>query len=136
MEGSAANGVEDRPPAGDGGVGEGLDRLAGGIGLIVGVGALLFPRLLLRAYGVDPRELTGAGLLGWRLFAIRNIAIGSAAVGGHRRAQDAVLAIQAPDIALFAHCYRTESIPRPVAAKAMVTASLVAGLGLAARARR
>lgn len=135
MEGSAAK-VEDRPPGAHGGAGGRLDRLAGGIGLIIGVGALLFPRLLLRAYGVDPRELTGAGLLGWRLFAIRNIAIGSAAVGGHRRAQDTVLAIQAPDIALFAHCYHTESIPRPVAAKAIASASLVAGLGLAARARR
>lgn len=112
-----------------------LDRFAGGIGLLVGVGALLAPRLLLRLYGIDPAELNGVGLLGWRLFAIRNIAIGSAAVGGSRQAQDAVLGMQAPDIALFAHCYWTESIPRPVALKAMLTAALVASMGLAARVR-
>ncbi len=115
--------------------GDQLDRVAGGIGLLVGVGALLAPRLLLRIYGIDPAELNGVGLLGWRLFAIRNIAIGSAAVGGNRQAQDAVLGLQAPDIALFAHCYWTESIPRPVALKAMLTAGLVATLGLVARVR-
>ena len=60
---------------------EQLYRAAGGIGFLVGVLALLFPRTLLKVYRVQ-EELTGPGIFGWRLFAIRNIFVGAQAVAG------------------------------------------------------
>ena len=106
------------------------------LAIAVGVGALLFPRLLARLYGADPREMTGIGALGWRLFAVRQLWTAVAALSGNRQAQDAVLMMQAPDMAIFAHCYATRSIPRVTSVLAMLTATAVATLSALARSKR
>ncbi len=115
---------------------ERFDTAAAAIGLMVGIGGMFFPRLLLRAYGADPDQLNGTGMFGWRLFAIRNIFVAGAALAGNKQARDTVFVLQGPDLLLFAHCYRTRSIPRITSALAMVSAGLVATLGLLARAGR
>ena len=122
--------VEDRQPAG-----ESIYRGVAAFALLIGVGALLFPRALLRIYGVDPAELTGAGALGWRLFAVRHLVIAGAALSGQRQARDVVLAVQLPDIAIFAHSYATRSLPRRTSLMALASATAVALLSATARAQ-
>ncbi len=112
---------------------EGYARAAAGTALAIGVGALLAPRALVRLYGMDPAEMTGVGAFGWRLFAVRNIVLGGAALAGHPAARDVTLFIQAPDQLVFAHAFRTRSIPRPTAALAMLTSALVAWASAKAR---
>ncbi len=41
------------------------------IGATVAAGAGLAQRSFLRLFGIDPRDVTGAGAFGWRLFAVR-----------------------------------------------------------------
>lgn len=113
---------------------ETLHRVPASIGIAVGLGAALAPRTLLRLYGVDPDEMTGAGVFGWRLFAGRNLVLGCAGVAGVRSARDAILVIQAADQLVFLHAYRTRSIPRATAALAMATSGVVVLADLAARA--
>lgn len=115
---------------------EQIYRGVAGFALLIGVGALLFPRTLLRLYGVDPNELSGAGEMGWRLFAVRNIFTAAAAISGDQKARDTILALQAPDLVIFAHCFRTRSVPRLTSVLAMFSAGGVAALGAYARSRR
>ena len=122
--------MDDRRSAG-----ESIYRGVAGFALLIGIGALLFPRALLRTYGVDPTELTGAGALGWRLFAVRHLVIAGAALSGHRQARDVVLAVQLPDIAIFAHSYATRSLPRRTSVMALASAGSVALLSAIARSR-
>jgi hypothetical protein len=114
---------------------ETLYRGASGIALAVGILALVSPRLLVRVYGIDPAQMTDAGAFGWRLFAVRNIVIGTAGLTGHPAARDVTLLVQAPDQLVFLHAYRTRSIPRPTAVLAMITSGLVAGACALARTR-
>lgn len=108
-------------------------RLAGTIPLLIGLGAVAAPDRLVQLYGVDRSEMTGIGAFGWRLFGVRNIVIGAAAVAGHPLARDVTLAIQAPDQAVFAHAFATRSIPRPTAVLAMASSAAVAALAYRAR---
>lgn len=94
--------------------------------MLSGVGALLAPKVLVRLYGMDPVQMTGVSEFGWRLFAVRNVVIGGAALAGSQPARDVTLAIQAPDQFVFWHAFRTRSIPRPTAVLAMLTSGLVA----------
>jgi len=113
---------------------EQLYRSAAAIGLLVGIGSLLFPKALLRIYGVT-EEPSGIGLLGWRLFAVRNIWVGSQALNGSQAARDTVLAVQPPDILVFWHSYRAGHVPLPATIAATCTASAVLAISCLARSR-
>lgn len=112
-----------------------LHRVAAGVALLVGAGAAIAPRRLVALYGVDPDEMTGVGEFGWRLFAVRNLVVGGAALAGHRAAQDTVTLVQVPDQIVFWHALRSGAVPRTTGVLAIATSAAVAGLGLAARAR-
>jgi hypothetical protein len=84
-------------------------------------------------YGVPTSEVTGIGAFAMRLFGIRNLAVGLANAAGAQWAKDFTLAIQAPDIAMFAHAYRSGYVPKQAAAGALATAGLVTALALGAR---
>ncbi len=101
-------------------------RAAGGTAMLIGIGALLAPKMLVRLYGMDAAQMTGVSAFGWRLFGVRNIVIGGAALAGSQPARDVTLAIQAPDQLVFWHAFQTRSIPRPTAVLAMVTSGAVA----------
>ncbi len=103
---------------------------------LIGIGALFAPKLLVKLYGADPAEVTGIGAMGWRLFAVRQLWIAGLALSGDQRSRDAVLLAQGPDLAIFAHCYRTRSIPRVTSAMAMLSAGMVATLSALARSKR
>ncbi len=115
---------------------ETIYRVVAGFALLIGLGALFAPRALVRIYGADPDEITGIGAMGWRLFAIRQLWTAGLAISGDRQARDSILLIQPPDLAIFAHCYRTRSIPRPTSVMAMISAVAVMVLSAIARSRR
>jgi hypothetical protein len=115
---------------------EQLYRGVAGFALLIGIGALFAPKALVRLYGADPDEMTGLGAMGWRLFAIRQLWTAGLALSGDQRARDAILIIQPPDLVVFAHCYRTRSIPRVTSVMAMISAGAVALLSALARSKR
>ena len=82
---------------------------------------------------MKPCELNGIGKFGFRLFGIRNLMVGLMLTSGRKEAEDFTLAVQAPDLAMFVHAYKTGYVPKQAAAGAIATASLVTGLSLAAR---
>src|SRR3954447_5419098 len=108
-------------------------RLVAGIESAIGLGAIVAPEKLVALYGVPAGELTGIGAFGMRLFGIRNLAVGLANFGGNQTARDFTLAIQAPDLAMFVHAFRSGYVPRQAAAGAIATAGLVTALSLAAK---
>lgn len=115
---------------------ESLEMTAAAVATAVGVAAALSPRLLLRLFGVPPAEVTGAAAFGWRLFAVRNLFVGGAALRGDRAARDLILPVQLVDQLVFQHAYRTRSVPRRASALAMaVSGGLIALTGAARRAR-
>ncbi|HKJ36652.1 MAG TPA: hypothetical protein VKA36_08810 [Solirubrobacterales bacterium] len=112
---------------------ETLYRVAGTIGLLVGVGALISPGLLTRLYGVK-EEQNDIGAFGWRLFAIRNIYTSSRALLGDQGARDAVMLMQPPDMAVFILSYRAGRLPGLTTVLALISAAAV--LAASAFARR
>ena len=115
---------------------ERLYRGVAGFAFLIGIGALFAPKALVRLYGADPDQMTGVGAMGWRLFAIRQLWTAGFALWGDQRARDAILIIQPPDLIVFAHCYRTRSIPRVTSVMAMISAGTVALLSALARSKR
>jgi hypothetical protein len=99
----------------------------------IGVGAIVAPDKLIAAYGMSPKEMNGIGAFAMRLFGIRNVAVALANARGERWAKDFTLAIQAPDIAMFAHALKSGYVPKTAAVGALATAGLVTALSLAAR---
>src|SRR5688572_31853431 len=97
-----------------------LHRVAAAIALAVGAGAAVAPRALMRAYGAR-EPLTGAGALGWRLFAARTLYIGARAWKGDEAARAAIVPVQLLDQAAFAHAGLTGAIPRRTWAAASLT---------------
>ncbi len=77
--------------------------------------------------------MNGIGTFGMRLFGIRNLSVGIANFAGSQAARDYTLAVQAPDIAMFAHAYKSGYVPKQAAVGALATAGLVTALSLAAR---
>jgi hypothetical protein len=103
------------------------------IALAVGVGAAVSPRLLLRAYGVPASEVTGAAVLGWRLFAMRNLAVGVAAWRGDESARAMFLPVQVLDQMAFASAYSSRDLPRPAVLAAMATSGAIVAMDVLRR---
>ncbi len=103
------------------------------IELGIGIGATFAPDKLIAAYGMKPSDLNGIGKFGFRLFGIRNFMVGLLLFSGRKEAEDFTLAVQAPDLVMFAHAYKTGYVPKQAAVGAIATAGLVSGLALAAR---
>jgi hypothetical protein len=110
-----------------------LHRTVVALEAAIGIGAIVAPDKLIAAYGMSPKEMNGIGAFGMRLFGIRNLAVAVANASGQKWARDFTLAIQAPDIAMFAHAYKTGYVPKQAAGGALATAGLVTALSLAAR---
>lgn len=100
---------------------------------LIGLGAIAAPEKLVALYGVPSGEVTGIAAFAMRLFGIRNLAVGLANASGRKWAKDFTLYIQAPDLAMFAHAFRSGYVPKQAAAGAMATAGLVTALSLVAR---
>ena len=84
---------------------------------------------------MDPDQLNGGALFGWRLFALRNLGIAGAALAGNRDASLLITLVQFPDQVVFAVGARRGEIPVRTARMAAATSGAVIALGLAARAR-
>ncbi|MEA2125694.1 MAG: hypothetical protein QOI80_2476 [Solirubrobacteraceae bacterium] len=110
-----------------------LHRIIAGIESAIGLGAIVAPEKLVALYGIPSSDVNGIAAFGMRLFGIRNLAVGVANFAGSQQARDFTLAVQAPDLAMFAHAYKTGYIPKQAAAGAIATAGLVTALSLAAK---
>ena len=115
---------------------EALGRATAGLTLVMGIGSALSPRLFLRGLGVNPREVTGAGAFGWRLLAMRNLVVGIRALRGEESSRDLLLPVQVADRRVFAHAYKTRSVPRGGALLAMAGSGAIIVLDLLRRAER
>ena len=96
-----------------------MAALAGG----VAVASAISPRAFLRAFGIAPREVTGAAAFGWRLFAVRTGYISAMAWRRDLSARAAFLPVQALDQLVFWHAFFDRSVPR----RAAVMAASVGG---------
>lgn len=103
------------------------------IGATVSIASALAPRPFLRLFGVPPAEVTGAGVLGWRLFAARTAYISALAFGGNPTARDAFLPLQLIDQVVFWQAFQTRSIPRRGAVLAAAVSGVIIVLDLKRR---
>lgn len=103
------------------------------IGGGVGLAAALAPRTLQRLFGVPAEEISGPGLLGWRLFATRNLYLTARALTGHPDGLAAFGPLQVLDQAVFWHAFASRSVPRPTALAAAATSASIVALDLRRR---
>lgn len=96
----------------------------------MGLAAAVSPRRLQRLFGVPDDAITGAGQLGWRLFAARNLYLTAQAVRGDRTALDAFGHLQPIDQVVFWHAFATRSVPRVTSLLAAATSGAIVGLDL------
>ncbi len=105
-----------------------LSRLAAGISVDVGILTTLTPTFAMRLYQVPEEQATGAARFGLRLFGVRNVMIGGAALAGNEQAKTAVLAMQVPDQLIMWHALLAGYIPRKTALLALMTSTAVLSL--------
>ena len=114
----------------------GQERAAKGmaaIGAAVAVATAFVPRRFLRLFGVAPGEVTGVGVVGWRLFAVRTAYLSALAWRGDASARGAFLPVQALDQLVFWHAFKIRLIPRGGAALAAVTSGAIVALDVLRR---
>lgn len=98
------------------------------IGAVVSTGVAVSPRTFLRPFGIQAEEVTGAGALGWRLFAARTGYLSARALAGDGAARESFLPIQLLDQGIFWHAFATRSVPRRAAAMAAATSGAIVAL--------
>ena len=111
---------------------ERLWRAAALLALGVGTGSAVAPAPLLRMFGVRAEDLTGTGVLGWRLFGIRTAYVASAALTGSTWARREILPVQVADQVAFLVALADRSVPRRAVALAMATSGALVLCSLAA----
>jgi hypothetical protein len=98
------------------------------IGATVAAGMAISPRTFLQLFGIDADEVTGAGALGWRLFAVRTGYLSGRALMGDASAREAFLPVQLLDQAVFWHSFATRSVPRRASLLAAATSGAIIAL--------
>jgi len=112
------------------------DRAAQGmaaIGATVAASSALAPVQFLRAFGIDRREVTGAAVFGWRLFAVRTAYLSALAMRGNETARAAFLPVQVLDQMVFWHAFATRTVPRRAALLAAGASGAMIALDAARR---
>lgn len=110
-----------------------IRRAVGGLQVAIGTLAVLAPRQLSNLFGIDPARLNGEGILGWRLFGIRQVLLGTGNVTLDETSGRSTLAIATADLALFATTAGTRSIPLRTSLMGLTTAATVTAATLASR---
>lgn len=103
------------------------------IGGSVGLLGYVVPGALQRAFGIPPAEIRGAGEVGWRLFAARNLYLTVAALRGHEWAIRAYGPLQGLDQVVFWHALVTRSVPRRTAVLAIAASGAIVALDVQRR---
>jgi len=98
------------------------------IGAVVSAGVAISPRTFLRPFGIPAEEITGAGALGWRLFAARTGYLSARALTGDEPARESFLPVQLLDQGIFWHAFATRSVPRRASALAAATSGAIIAL--------
>lgn len=104
---------------------ETLWRIVAILALLVGVGSALAPGRMSRVFGMPADGMTGTAAFGWRLFAVRNLVVGGAALAGSVSARRSILPVQLFDQMVFLHALATKSVPRRSALLAMATSAAI-----------
>jgi hypothetical protein len=81
----------------------------------IGIVTLLAPADRTKLVGMRWGGMTGEGLFGWRLFALRQVLLGAGVLAGVEPVRRANWLLQPADFVLFARAYRTRSVPRRTA---------------------
>jgi hypothetical protein len=81
----------------------------------IGVVTLMAPASRKSLAGMRWGGMTGEGLLGWRLFALRQVLLGAGALVGIEPVRRANWLLQPADFVLFVRAYRTRCVPRRTA---------------------
>lgn len=97
------------------------------------VGLASAPKAMLRVFGVNPHDVTGAAELGWRLFAVRTGYLAVLAAQGNTTARDAFLPVQVLDQVVFWHVFATRAVPPRAAVLAAATSGALVALDLQRR---
>jgi hypothetical protein len=103
------------------------------IGLTAAAGSALAPKPFLRVFGIPAKDVTGAAVFGWRLFAVRTAYLSTMALRGDAAARAAFLPVQALDQAVFWHAFATRSVPRRAALLAAATSGAIVALDVYGR---
>ena len=101
-------------------------RAMQGLGIVqaaLAVTILVAPRRGSELAGMSWERATGEALLGWRLFALRQLCLGAGGVAGLRAARDVNRFLQPADLALFVHAHRCRSVPRRVSGTGIAAAA-------------
>jgi len=87
-------------------------RVLGTRQLFIGLGMLFTPASTSRLTGFRWTTMSGAGLLGWQLCALRQILLGADVFGGSEAVRRANWLLQPADLLVFVRSYRSGSISR------------------------
>ena len=98
------------------------------IGATVAAASAVAPVQFLRVFGIERREVTGAAVFGWRLFAVRTAYISGMALRGNETAREAFLPVQLLDQAVFWHAFARRSVPRRAAVLAAAASGAIIAL--------
>ena len=109
-----------------------IDRITGAFALGVGALAVVAPRRALRLLGV--RDLSPAGVLGWRLFGIRNVGLAGLVLAGRPGMRRFALVTQLPDSASFVAAGRSGGLNAPATTFCLSASGFVTTMCLAADA--
>lgn len=109
-----------------------IDRITGTFAFVVGVVAVVAPRRALRLLGVS--DVSGAGVLGWRLFGIRNIGLAILIHVGRPGMRRFALVTQLPDSLSFVAAGRTGRLNVPATVFCLTGSGFVTTMCLAADA--
>ncbi len=96
-------------------------RVLGSLQLMIGAASLVSPGHFAELYGMR-RDMDGEAAFAWRIFAVRQLMLGTGNVVGDASTRRANLAIQGLDVGLFASTLHSGSVPRRTSVMALATA--------------
>ena len=97
-------------------------RVLGTLQLMIGTASLVSPGHFAALYGMR-KDMDGEAAFAWRIFAIRQLMLGTGNVANDASTRKANLAIQALDMGLFAATLQTGSVSRRTSLMALATAT-------------
>ncbi len=94
----------------------------------IGLVTLMAPASRTSLAGMRWGGMTGEGLFGWRLFALRQVLLGAGVLVGIEPVRRANWLLQPADFVLFVRAYRTRCVPRRTAVLSLGLATTALGV--------
>lgn len=103
-------------------------KLLGLLQSTIGLVTLMAPGSRTSLAGMRWGGMTGEGLFGWRLFALRQVLLGAGVLVGVEPVRRANWVLQPADLVLFVRAYRTRCVPRRTAVLCLGLATTALGV--------